>query len=104
MHFAIFVMNIFICGSYSRAVSIFANSRSLRRLFKGGYYLKCSIYSRKYGIYRNFCGKNFFGEWMKFAGVKLLRDKIYFGNFHEFALVCEKNFSLRKYHTCKLHN
>ena len=29
MHIAIFIMNIFICGSYSRAATISANSQSL---------------------------------------------------------------------------
>ena len=37
------------CGIYSRAVTIFANSRSVQCLFNGGYYLKCGIYLRKYG-------------------------------------------------------
>ena len=44
-------MNIFICGLYLRAATIFANSQSLRQLFKGGYYSKCGIYSRKYDVY-----------------------------------------------------
>ena len=39
-----------ICGSYSRAATITANSRSLPRLFEGDYYSKCGVYSRKYGI------------------------------------------------------
>ena len=47
---AIFIMNIFICGSYSRAATTSDNSRSLRRLFKGGYYSKCSVYLRNYVI------------------------------------------------------
>ena len=38
------------CGDYSRVANISANSRSLRRLFEGGYYSKCSVYSRKSGI------------------------------------------------------
>ena len=47
----IIVMNIFICGSNSRGgATISASSRSLQRLFEGGYYSKCGVYSRKYGI------------------------------------------------------
>ena len=37
---AIFIINIFICGSYLRAATISANSRSLRRLFVGGLLFK----------------------------------------------------------------
>ena len=48
MRIAIFIINIFICGSHSRAATIFANSRSLRRLFEGVYYSKYSVYLRKY--------------------------------------------------------
>ena len=50
MRIAIFVVNIFICGSYSRAATISANSQSLRRLFEDGYDLKYGIYSKKYDI------------------------------------------------------
>ena len=39
-----------ICGSYLRAATISANPRSLRHLFEGDYYSKCSVYLRKYGI------------------------------------------------------
>ena len=57
MCIAIFIMSIFICGSYSRAATIYANSRFLRRLFEGGYYSKCGLYSRMYDniyIYINY--------------------------------------------------
>ena len=50
MGIAIFIMNIFICGSYSRAATISTNLRSLRCLFEGGYYSKCGVYLRKYVI------------------------------------------------------
>ena len=39
-----------MCGFYSRAATISTNSRSLRRLFEGGDYSKCGVYSRKYGM------------------------------------------------------
>ena len=38
MCIAIFVKNIFICSSYSRAATITATSRSLRPLFEDSYY------------------------------------------------------------------
>ena len=37
---------------YSRAATIIPDGRYVRRLFEGGYYSKCSVYSRKYGIYQ----------------------------------------------------
>ena len=36
-------------GVYSRAATITPDGRYVRRLFEGGYYSKCGIYSRKYG-------------------------------------------------------
>ena len=47
MNISIFVMNIFLCASYLKAATISAYSRYLRRLFEGGYYSKCGVYSRK---------------------------------------------------------
>ena len=47
------------CGDYSRAATIrstdvaatiYFSVTAMRRLFEGGYYSKCGIYSRKYGI------------------------------------------------------
>ena len=37
------------CGVYSRAATITPDGRYVRRLFEGGYYSKCGVYSRKYG-------------------------------------------------------
>ena len=48
------------CGGYSRAATIrstdvaatiYFSSTAMRRLFEGGYYSRCTIYSRKYSIY-----------------------------------------------------
>ena len=39
------------CGYCSRAATITLSPRSLRRLFEGGVYSGCGVYSRKYGIY-----------------------------------------------------
>ena len=41
------------CSVYSRAATITLDGRYVRRLFEGGYYSKCGVYSRKYGIYTN---------------------------------------------------
>ena len=47
------------CGDYSRAATIrstgvtattYFSATAMRRLFEGGYYSRCSVYSRKYGI------------------------------------------------------
>ena len=43
-------MNIIKCGYCSRAPTITLSPRSLRRLFEGGVYSGCGVYSRKYGI------------------------------------------------------
>ena len=54
------------CGDYSRAATIrstdvaatiYFSATSMRRLFEGGYYSRCAVYSRKYGIHNNmlFC-------------------------------------------------
>ena len=40
------------CSVYSRAATITPDGRYVRRLFKGGYYSKCGVYSRKYGIHK----------------------------------------------------
>ena len=49
------------CGDYSRvatirstdvAATIYFSSTAMRRLFEGGYYSRCGVYSRKYGIYQ----------------------------------------------------
>ena len=37
-------------GVYSRAATITPDGRYVRRLFEGGYYSKCGVYSRKYGM------------------------------------------------------
>ena len=48
------------CGDYSRAATIrstdvaatiYFSATAMRRLFEGGYYSRCGVYSRKYGIY-----------------------------------------------------
>ena len=48
------------CGDYSRAATIrntdfaatiYFSTTTMRRLFEGGYYSRCGVYSRKYGIY-----------------------------------------------------
>ena len=39
------------CGFYSRAATISLIGPSMQRLFEGGYYSKCGVYSRKYGAY-----------------------------------------------------
>ena len=44
-------MNIIKCGYCSRAATITLSPRSLWRLFEGGVYSGCGIYSRKYGMY-----------------------------------------------------
>ena len=49
------------CSDYLRAATIrgtdaaatiYFSSTAMRRLFEGGYYSRCGVYSRKYGIYR----------------------------------------------------
>ena len=50
-------MNIIKCGYCSRAATITLSSCSVRRLFEGGVYSGCGVYSRKYGIYREREGK-----------------------------------------------
>ena len=51
MHIATVHMNIIKCGYCSRAATIMLSSCSVQRLFEGGVYLGCGVYSRKYGIY-----------------------------------------------------
>ena len=48
-----------LCSDYSRAATISANSQSLQRLFEGGYYSKCGVYSRKYDVFSWFFVNNF---------------------------------------------
>ena len=50
MRIATVHMNIIKCGYCSRAATITLSPRSLRRLFEGGVYSGCGVYSRKYGI------------------------------------------------------
>ena len=50
-------MNIIKCGYCSRAATITLSPRSLLRLFEGGVYSGCGVYSRKYGTL-NFSHKN----------------------------------------------
>ena len=59
-------MNIITSCSYLRVATISANSRSLRRLFEGGYYSKCGIYSRKYDIYSTLRGVHNTNKHFKF--------------------------------------
>ena len=51
MRIATVHMNIIKCGYCSRAATITLSRHSLRRLFEGGVYSGCGVYSRKYGIY-----------------------------------------------------
>ena len=51
MRIATVHMNIIKCGYCSRAATITLSPRSLRRLFEGGVYSGCGVYSRKYGIH-----------------------------------------------------
>ena len=51
MRIATVHMNIIKCGYCSRAATITLSPRSLRRIFEGGVYSGCGVYSRKYGIW-----------------------------------------------------
>ena len=57
------------CGDYSRAATIrstdvaatiYFSDTAMRRLFEGGYYSRCGVYSRKYGNCNiNYCTYDF---------------------------------------------
>ena len=56
----LFISAVPQCGDYSRVATIrstdvmatiYFSSTAMRRLFEGGYYSRCGIYSRKYGIF-----------------------------------------------------
>ena len=60
------------CGDYSRvttiqitdvAATIYFSSTAMRRLFESGYYLRCGVYSRKYGMYETFILLIFYHNW-----------------------------------------
>ena len=50
MRIATVHMNIIKCGYCSRVATITLSSCSVRRLFEGGVYSGCGVYSRKYGM------------------------------------------------------
>ena len=72
------------CGGYWRAATIrsadvaatiYFSTTAMRRLFEGGYYSRCGIYSRKYSIYVYMT--------LKLLKMRLLKSVLYFIQYAE---------------------